>query len=68
MQLRFAAPAERLAWVKILQNIIHVINPAKLEAAVGLEWHSTLCRCLSLIILEDSGTPPQNLDISIDKN
>lgn len=55
MQLRSAPPGERLAWVKILQNIVHVINPAKLEAAVGLEWRSALCRCLSLLVSEDSG-------------
>lgn len=55
MQLQSAAPGERLAWAKILQNIVLVINPAKLEAAVGLEWRSVLCRCLSLLVCEDSG-------------
>ncbi|KAF7984362.1 hypothetical protein HWV62_15393 [Athelia sp. TMB] len=56
MQMRSAAPGERLAWAKILHNIILVIRPGKLEAAVGLEWRSAMCRSLLLLISDDSAT------------
>ena len=56
MQLGSMGADEPLAWVKILANVVSVVDPAKIEAATGGEWRLCLGRCLRAI-LTSSGEP-----------
>lgn len=50
MQLRSGGAEEPLAWVKILANVVAVVDPAKVEAATNGEWRLCLGRCLRAIL------------------
>ena len=50
MQLKGASSEEALAWIRILENVLAVVNPAKLEAATDREWCSILGRCLRTLL------------------
>jgi nucleolar pre-ribosomal-associated protein 1 len=53
MQLKSARDKEAIAWIKIMENILIVVDPAKLEKSTGGEWRSTLCRSLTLLLPHD---------------
>jgi nucleolar pre-ribosomal-associated protein 1 len=53
MQLKSASSDEGIAWVKVLENIITVVDPVKLEASTSGEWRFAFCRCLSLLLRDD---------------
>lgn len=40
---------EGLLWMKVLENIIDVIDPLKLESATGGEWRAAIGRCMTLL-------------------
>lgn len=62
MQLKFTGRDEGIAWVKVLENIITVVDPLKLEASTNGEWRDALCRCLTLLVCNDhSGMSSLNL-------
>jgi nucleolar pre-ribosomal-associated protein 1 len=62
MQLKSTGRDEGIAWVKVLENIITVVDPVKLETSTNGEWRSALCRCLTLLVRnEQSGTSSLNL-------
>jgi nucleolar pre-ribosomal-associated protein 1 len=50
MQLKSVRDNEAIAWVKIMENIITVVEPAKLETSTGGEWRSAVCRTLLLLL------------------
>jgi len=50
MQLRSATSNEAIAWVKVLENIIIVVDPMKLEGFTRGGWRSALWRCLFLLV------------------
>ena len=50
MQLKSARDNEVIAWVKIMENILTVVEPAKLEASTGGEWRFALYRSLLLLV------------------
>jgi len=50
MQLLGSIGSESVAWLKILQNIMAIVDPVKLETATNGEWRSTLSRCLCLLV------------------
>ena len=50
MQLGSGGAEEPLAWVKILANVVAVVDPAKMEAATRGEWRLCLGRCLRAIL------------------
>jgi len=41
------------SWIRILENIILVTDPGKIEKATSGLWRATLCRCISLLLVED---------------
>lgn len=53
MHLKMARATEVIAWIKIIENILIIGDPAKLEKSTGGEWRSTLCRCLLLVLPSD---------------
>ncbi|KZT67038.1 hypothetical protein DAEQUDRAFT_694819 [Daedalea quercina L-15889] len=56
MQVRSMAQDEGLAWVKILANILSIVDPAKIEAVTSGEWRLVLSRCLHTILTSPSCT------------
>lgn len=50
MQLLNLKEHEGIAWVKILENICTVVDPAKIEFSTDGEWRAALCRCLVLLL------------------
>ena len=46
---------EGLTWLKVLENILDVVDPVKLESATGVEWRAAIGRCMSLL-QGDAGT------------
>jgi len=53
MQLKSVRDSEIIGWVKIMENIMTVVDPAKLEASTGGEWRSAICRCMFLLLPRD---------------
>ncbi|CAA7269153.1 unnamed protein product [Cyclocybe aegerita] len=55
------ANAEGLAWIKILENILVIVDSDKIEAATNGEWRIVICRCL-LILLDEKqlSSPTEN--------
>lgn len=53
LQLQTLRAGEALAWVKIVENILAVIDTVKLDASTGGEWRSITSRCL-LRVLEST--------------
>lgn len=54
MQIKNLHTDEAVAWFKILENIISVVDPAKQESLTDGEWRSQIARCL-LLLLQNSG-------------
>ncbi|KAG5724436.1 Laccase-2 [Termitomyces sp. T112] len=52
IQLMTSSGVEGVEWVKILDNIMTIVDPGKLELSTGGEWRAVICRCL-LILLDD---------------
>ncbi|KAF8208911.1 ribosome 60S biogenesis N-terminal-domain-containing protein [Mycena galopus ATCC 62051] len=49
MQL-LVSTTEAVAWIKILENILIVVDAQKMESSTAGEWRFVICRCLSLIL------------------
>ncbi|KAJ7644108.1 ribosome 60S biogenesis N-terminal-domain-containing protein [Roridomyces roridus] len=47
--------AEAVAWIKILENVLLVVDASKMESSTGGEWRFVICRCLSLIMKDMTG-------------
>jgi nucleolar pre-ribosomal-associated protein 1 len=50
MQLQSVRGNEVIAWVKVVGNILTVVDPGKLETSTGGEWRIVLCRILLLLV------------------
>lgn len=50
LQLLNSKEDEGVEWIKILENILTVVDPTKLESSTNGEWRSVICRCLSLLL------------------
>lgn len=37
-------------WLKILENILVIVNPGKIEMATNGDWRKIICRCLCLLL------------------
>jgi len=46
---------ECLSWMMVLENILDVVDPLKLESATGGEWRAGIGRCIALL-QGDTGT------------
>jgi nucleolar pre-ribosomal-associated protein 1 len=53
-QLISVKVSENVEWVKILDNIMAIVDANKVEAATEGGWRSTICRCLC-ILMERNG-------------
>ncbi|GBE85449.1 hypothetical protein SCP_0706360 [Sparassis crispa] len=53
LQLRSTRPSEGIAWIRILENVVCVVNHQIIEASTYGEWRSILSRC-ALMVLESS--------------
>lgn len=49
------ARAEGVEWIKILENILVIVDAAKVEASTNGEWKTIICRCL-ISLLDDKET------------
>lgn len=64
MQLHNMHAEEAVAWVRILENILAVVQASKIESATDGEWRSTIARSLQTILHHPSkhvhphGQPP----------
>lgn len=56
MQLGDVRQNEGLAWVKILENIVSVVDASKMNAATNGEWATAISRCLCTLLDEPSCT------------
>ena len=45
--------ADGVAWVKVLDNIMTVVDPNKIEGSTNGEWRSVICRCLTMLLDDD---------------
>ncbi|KAF9040788.1 ribosome 60S biogenesis N-terminal-domain-containing protein [Panaeolus papilionaceus] len=55
MQLQTSATSvtnEAVEWIKILENILVIVDPYKLESATSGEWRSIICRSLARLVDE----------------
>ncbi|KAJ8490078.1 hypothetical protein ONZ51_g2525 [Trametes cubensis] len=50
MQVQSLRAEEAIAWARILENILAVVNPTKVEAATGGEWRAMIGRCVRKIL------------------
>ncbi|KAJ7590818.1 ribosome 60S biogenesis N-terminal-domain-containing protein [Mycena floridula] len=48
LEMQFLTPMhhELVAWLKIIENIISVLDPAKMEVSTNGEWRALISRCL----------------------
>jgi nucleolar pre-ribosomal-associated protein 1 len=42
--------SESVAWLKILHNVMALMDPVKLDAATYGEWRSVVCRCCQHLV------------------
>ncbi|KAF5309185.1 hypothetical protein D9619_012740 [Psilocybe cf. subviscida] len=42
--------AEGVEWIKILENIIVIVDHSKIEAGTNGEWRTIICKCLTLLL------------------
>jgi nucleolar pre-ribosomal-associated protein 1 len=54
-----------VAWVKILDNLMTVVDPDKIEVSTNGEWRSVICRCLSMLLDEDKTRTPASFDFVV---
>ncbi|KAI8984871.1 ribosome 60S biogenesis N-terminal-domain-containing protein [Trametes punicea] len=50
MQVQTVRAEEAIAWARILQNILAVVNSSKVEAATDGEWRVMVGRCVRIIL------------------
>lgn len=55
MQLVTLKCDESIAWAKIIENVLVIVDSEKVEKATGGEWKSAILRCLKYL-LQDCGT------------
>ena len=54
LQLQNIRASEAIAWIKIIRNVIAVMDISRLEAATAGEWRSIMCRCLLRLLRSGS--------------
>lgn len=47
MMLLVPRDDEVLSWMRVLENILDVVDPAKMESSTGSEWRAAVGRCVS---------------------
>lgn len=59
IQLVMLKRDESIAWAKIIENVLVIVDSEKVEKATGGEWKSAILRCLKYL-LQDCGTCTNN--------
>ncbi|KAF8905722.1 ribosome 60S biogenesis N-terminal-domain-containing protein [Gymnopilus junonius] len=55
MQLLYSTTkAEGVEWIKILENILVIVDASKLEVATNGDWRYIICRCLACLLDQKS--------------
>jgi nucleolar pre-ribosomal-associated protein 1 len=49
MTLLASREDDGLLWMKVLENILDVVDPVKLESVTGGEWRNAIGRCMTLL-------------------
>jgi nucleolar pre-ribosomal-associated protein 1 len=49
MMLLSPREEDGLLWLRILENIIDVVDPVRLESSTGGEWRAAVGRCMTLV-------------------
>ena len=49
MTLLASREDEGLLWMRVLENILDVVDPVKLESTTGSEWRAAVGRCMTLL-------------------
>lgn len=52
MQVANCRNLEVIAWVKIFENIMVVVDPSKVESATSGAWREAILRCLLTLLQE----------------
>lgn len=52
MQLLSPKDDEKIAWAKIIENILTVTDSSQLERATNGEWQESLLRCVRSLLYE----------------
>lgn len=56
LQIRLPAEEEALAWIRIVENILAVLDSAKIEQSTHGEWREMLGRCISRVLYSPTCT------------
>lgn len=54
LQIRLPAEEEALAWIRIVENILAVLDSTKIEQSTHGEWREMLGRCISRVLYSPS--------------
>lgn len=49
MMLLVPRDDEVLSWMRVLENILDVVDPAKMESSTGGEWRAAIGRCIGAL-------------------
>jgi nucleolar pre-ribosomal-associated protein 1 len=49
MTLLASREDDGLLWMKVLENILDVVDPVKLESVTGGGWRAAIGRCITLL-------------------
>ena len=50
IQMQHILPGEEVAWVKIIENIVYVVDCPKVETATNGEWRAIITRILGSLL------------------
>jgi len=56
--LHSSSRSEGVEWIKILENILVIVDHNKVEASTNGEWRVMICRCLSYFLDETKSGEP----------
>ena len=59
---------EGVSWMRVLENIVNVVDPLKLESATGSEWRAAIGRCLALLPGDTAGAQVVSLLVANQSN
>ncbi|KAI0666153.1 ribosome 60S biogenesis N-terminal-domain-containing protein [Trametes maxima] len=57
VQLPTMRSEEAIAWARVLENVLTVVNPTKMESATNGEWRAIASRCLRTILHHSACSP-----------
>lgn len=52
--------SEGVEWIKILENILVIVDSKKVEASTNGEWRAVICRCLMSLLSDKNSCEPRH--------